>query len=126
MTEFDVLTTRGRLRIAADSQSHANALAIRDGYTLDYRWAPFTEYEADEHRILGSIQQSGRFLWATDTRCPQALKDMIKAGIVTFKGQNGIIAEYIPLVAEYKGFQLNKDGGKDADSFKLLAPRGNA
>lgn len=123
--EFEVLTTRGRLRIAADSQSHANALAKSDGYELDVRYAPFTEYESDEARIWGSIQQEGHFIWATDTRCPQALKDMIANKIVTFKGKTGILATYIPLVTEYKKWKA-KDAGKDADSFKLLQPRGNA
>lgn len=93
--EFLVLTTRGRLLIAAESQQHANALATSDGYTLDTRWAPFTEYETDRSRIFGSLEQEGRFIWATDTRCPQALKDMIRDKIVTFKCKTGILAEYI-------------------------------
>lgn len=125
MTEFAVVTTTGRMLIAAKSQEEANEIAKRDGHTIDVRYAPFTEYEADESRIWGSIQQEGHFIWATDTRCPQALKDMIRDKIVTFKSRTGILATYIPLVAEYKGFKA-KDGGKDSDSFKLLFPRGNA
>lgn len=93
--EWDVLTTQGRLKIAAQSQQHANELAISDGYMIDVGYAPFTKYEADMSSIMGAIQQSGRYLWATDTPCPKALKDLIQQGVVTFKGKNGIIAEYI-------------------------------
>lgn len=123
--EFDVVTTRGRLRIAADSQQHANDLAISDGYELDFRFCPFTEYESDLGRILGSIQQEGHFIWATDTRCPQALKDMINNKLITFKGKTGILATYIPVQPAFDDWN-KRDGGKDADSYKLLPPRGNA
>ena len=100
---------QGRLLIDAESQEHAQSLAVADGYTIDVRYAPFTEYESDTRQIIGSIEQEGRFIWATDTRCPQALKDMIAQKIVTFKCKTGILAEYI------KGENYGKDGGKDAD-----------
>ncbi len=60
--EWPVLTTRGRLLIAAESQQHAENLARSDGYELDVRFAPFTEYESDTSRIIGSIEQGGSFI----------------------------------------------------------------
>ncbi len=70
------------------------------------RTAPFNKYQSDLSKILGAIQQGGRYLWSTDLPVDLALQGLIHRKIVTFSGMNGQLAEYRPLVKEFLGYKL--------------------
>lgn len=58
--------------------------------------------------ILGALEQSGRYIWATDTPCPSMLKFLISNNVVTFKEQQGILAIYVPIMTKFCGFTFTK------------------
>lgn len=78
----------------------------RCGSHRSVRHAPFNEYQSDLFKILGSIQQSGRYLYQVDLPKILALRGLIYRKIVTFKEMMGNLAVYIPLVGSYYGFDL--------------------
>lgn len=70
------------------------------------KYGPFNDYQNDLFKILGAIQQSGRYLWSVDLPCSLALQGLIRRKIVTFKEQVGNLASYVPTVKSYLRFEF--------------------